>query len=530
MTARAPFRRRLGLVAAGALLTAGCGSTVANQGALGAAQSTGGQGLGATSPTGITGVGGAGVGATNNGVTPGTAGVGTSSNLSNAPGSSGIGGPSNTAAGGSAPGTGSAAVANGPGVTAKTISIGITYYQSAKQANEAFGAKGVDFGDPVAQSRVLIDDINAHGGIAGRKLVPLFYAVDPQSSEPYAALGQEVCTYYTEDHKVFAVIDGTPAADARACLQKHGVAVLAGSLIASQLTGNEIDAYTARLDRAFSALVPSLVAQGWFTPWDRTMAKPGVTKAKTGIVTVDDPPVTRAVNGVLIPGLRRAGYAPDPSDVIRIAPPGGFSDDGAVVAAIDGAVLKLSAHGVDHVILTDSNGSLSLLFNTYAYSQNYFPRYGGTSGNGWQVLLDAGDLQPKTLNGAMGISWQPLFDVPYTSGGHTLGDNATRQHCLAVFKKAGMPASSGATAGAQAEGCDVMYLLPAVFRGYTGPVNLSALMQLLNGTGTGYPQSSGLGSRFAPDQHDGAGAVAPMQFKNDCSCFAYVGKIQPMPR
>ncbi|MCW2571907.1 MAG: hypothetical protein JWO88_1965 [Frankiales bacterium] len=522
-----PRRRRATaavLVVTGLTFTAACGSTVSGTTASATGQAPNAQGLGPASQTASSGpqaaAGGVSAGTNGPGATGGAAsGQGSANGGTSLPGGSTPGGTASTVQ-----------VANGPGVTATTITIGITYYQSAKDANAAFGGKGLDFGDPVAGSRVLVNDINAHGGIAGRKVLPLFYAIDPQSSSPYAALAQAECTYYTEDHKVFAVIDGTPAADARACLAKHGVADLTGKLITSDLASNEIDAYTARLDRMFSALVPALVAQSWFSPWDRTTAQPGVTKAKTGIVTVDDPHDNRAVDGVLIPGLRRAGYPPDPSDVIRIAPPGGFSDDGAVVAAIDAAVLKLNSHGVDHVILNDSNGSLSLLFNSYAYSQNYFPRYGGSTGNGWQVLLDAGDLQPKTLNGAMGIGWQPLFDIPYVNGGTGPGNNATRQRCFKVFKDGGMPATSGATAGAQAEGCDVMYLLPTLFRGYQGPVNVAALLQRLNALGTSYPQASGLGSRFAADQHDGAGAYANLQFKTSCNCFAYAGAAHPMPR
>ena len=510
------------LVVASLALTAACGSTVSPNSTSGAGQALGSQGLGPAPGATAAGGSAAGGGQTAATTSGGSSGGGAAPAQPNGGGSTGSGGIT-TGRGGTA------GVDNGPGVTATTVTIGVSYYQSAKEANAAFGGKGLDFGDPVAGIRLLVDDINAHGGIAGRKVQPLFYAIDPQSSSPYAALAQAECTYFTEDHKVFAVIDSTPAADARACLEKHGVADLSGKILTSDLAANEIDAYTARLDRMFAALVPALVARSWFSPWDRTTAQPGVTRAKTGIVTVDDPHDNRAVDGVLIPGLRRAGFAPDPSDVIRIAPPGGFSDDGAVVAAIDAAVLKLNTHGVDHVILNDSNGSLSLLFNSYAYSQNYFPRYGGSTGNGWQVLLDAGDLQPKTLNGAMGIGWQPRFDIPYANGGTGPGNNATRQRCFTVFKKGGMPATSGATAGAQAEGCDVMFLLPALFRGYQGPMNIGALLQRLNALGTSYPQASGLGSRFSADQHDGAGAYAYLQFQTGCSCFAYLGKTQPMP-
>lgn len=511
------------LVIGGLVLTAGCGSTVSGATSAAATDQAGNaQGLG-SAPDGSatadpsTGFAPAGI----------PDGRGPAAGTSGRPAQPGSG---LAFSGPNAPGaTTRTTVADGPGVTAKTITIGISYYQSAKEANAAFGGKGLDFGDPVAGTRVLVNDINARGGIAGRKVLPLFYAVDPQSKSTYAAEAQAACTYFTEDHKVFAVIDGTPAADARACLQKHGVAVLSGKLIGADIAPNEIDAYTARLDRMFTALVPALVQQNWFSPWDRTTAQPGVTKAKTGIVTVDDPHDNRAVDGVLIPGLRRAGYAPDPSDVIRIAPPGGFSDDGAVVAAIDAAVLKLNTHGVDHVILNDGNGSLSLLFNSYAYSQNYFPRYGGSSGNAWQVLLTAGSLQEKTLHGAMGIGWKPLYDIPYVTGGKGPGNNATRQRCFEVFRAAGMAQTDGAIAGGQAEGCDVLFLLPTLFRGHQGPVNVSSLLQRLHGLGTSYPQASGLGSRFAPDQHDGAGAYSSLQFRSECTCFVYVGKTQPMP-
>lgn len=421
------------------------------------------------------------------------------------------------------------AAPNGPGVTAKTISIGVSYYQSAEAANAALGAKGLDFGDPVASTRLLVNAINAAGGVAGRKLVPLFYAIDPQSSTPYATEAQTECAYFTEDHKVFALIDGTPAADSRACLDQHGVVDLRGPLMTAALTHNEVDAFAARLDRTFAALVPSLVRQGWFGAWNSVTGSPGTTKAKIGIVTPDSRDDDRAVDGVLIPALRNLGYGPDAADVIRIAEPGGFSDDGATVAAIDNAALKLNTDGVDHVFLVDGNGSLSLLFQNYAYSQNYFPRYGGTSGNAWQVLLAAGDLQAKTLAGAQGIGWQPLFDLPYQQGDGP-DSNPARHRCFALFTKAGMAATDDSTAGAQAEGCDVAFLLPAVFASYRGPINLDVFLSRVDALGTTYPLASALGSRLAPDQHDGIGAYSAWAFNSGCSCFGYSGVPQPMPR
>jgi hypothetical protein len=407
----------------------------------------------------------------------------------------------------------------------------MSYYQNAPAANAALGAKGIDTGDPAAGARLLIDWINKTGGVAGRRLVPLFYGVDPQSATPYAAEAQAECTAFTQDHKVFAVVDGTPALDARACLGQHGVADFRGPLLTTTLAANEIDAYASTLDRAYTALVPALVKEGWFHGWNRVTGQPGAGRAKVGIVTPDSNGANSSIDHVLIPALRAAGYAPDPADVIRIAEPGGFSDDGATVAAIDNAVLKLNADGVSHVILNDGNGSLSLLFNNYAYSQRYFPRYGGTSGNGWQALLGAGDIQAQTLHGAMGIGWQPLLDVPYgRSDGDGSYPNAARRYCFDAFKRGGMPHTDATTAVGQAEGCDVLFLLPAVFRAYHGAVTLQTLVARLDALATSYPLASGFSSRFAADQHDGNGAYATMQFTTSCSCIQYLGQPEAMPR
>jgi len=499
----------------GALLVAGCGTTV--------------PGASTSAASGSLGPAGAGTAAAAPGGAP--AGAQGAVGSAGATGGSGAAGQqlaaANNSAAAGAPG-GGLTISNGPGVTATTVILGVSYYQSAKEANAALGAKGVDTGDPVAAARILIAAINRQGGIAGRQVRLLTYGIDPQSSTPYATEAQAECTYFTEDHKVFAVIDGTPAADVRPCLAQRGVADFGGALVTAEMKSNEFDAYAARLDRVYRAMVPSLMQQGWFGGWDRTTGSPGVTRAKTGIVMADSPADNRVVDGTLIPALRRAGYAPAAGDVIRITPPGGFSDDGATVAAIDNAALKLNADGVDHVILTDGNGSLSLLFNNYAYSQHYFPRYGGTSGNAWQVLLAAGDLQAQTLHGAMGIGWQPLFDLPYQSGDGP-DSNADRHACFRLFSRAGQSKTDAASAGGQAEACDVALLLPFAFRGYRGPINLSVITQHVEALGTSYPLASGFSSRFGPDHNDGTGAFKAMHFDDGCGCIQYSGGVQSMP-
>jgi ABC-type branched-subunit amino acid transport system substrate-binding protein len=515
-------RRQRIVVALCLLLVTGCGTTVplSAQNGLGSAAGS----SGATTP---------GAAQSGSSSRAGTSGSGpsatTGSTTGGATGSGALGGSS----GGTTilrPGaSGGGSVRNGPGVTATTITVGVTYYQSAGDANAALGANGVNQGDPGTAIKVLRDDINAHGGIAGRKLVLLAYAVDPQSSQPYSTLGQAVCSYFTEDHKVLAVIDGTPAADARACLEKRGVAHLGGTLISSPSSQHDFSIVGSRLLRVYTVLPTVLHAHGWFAPWDRVNGRPGATRAKTGIVTVDSHDDNEAVDHALVPAMRRLGYPPAPSDIIRIAKPNGFSDDGAVVTAIQSAVLKLNADGVDHVILNDGNGSLSLFFHRYALSQHYFPRYGGTSGSGWQVLLSTHNMEPQTLAGAMGIGWQPPLDLPYQNGDGQYS-NAARHRCFGLFRAAGSPPTDGASAGGAAEVCDVMLFLPAALRGYRGAVNIDALTQRADALGTSYQLASGLGSRVAADQHDVVGAYSFMLFDSGCGCVKYQGPLIPTPR
>jgi hypothetical protein len=436
--------------------------------------------------------------------------------------------------GGFPPGASAAgpAAASGPGVTPTTITIGVAYFQNANEANAAIGGKGIEVGDPTLQARVIVDDLNRQGGIAGRRVVPLFFPVDPQSSSTYAAQAQAECVHFTEDHKVFAVIDGTQAVGslARPCLEQRNVVFVSdNSVVISDVVAHEFDPDSILWSRLFAALVPSLSRQGWFTPWNKTTGSSSSTsRARIGIVTADRPALNRAVDHVLLPLFRAAGYPVDPADVYRITPPGGFGDNGATVAAIQSAVLRFNADGVDHVVLTDGNGSISLLFNNYAYSQRYFPRYGGSTGNFWQSLLAAGSIQPATLVGSMGIGWMPMLDLPYRDRDGAY-PNPQRRRCLAIMRAQGQTATSATVAASQLVACDAFWLLEFALRGHARqPVNRTVLLDRINGLRGAFQPGLAVSDYFAPQRHDGVGAGYDMAYGDACGCYAYHGPRRTM--
>src|SRR5262245_8650070 len=115
-----------------------------------------------------------------------------------------------------------------PGVTADTIKVGVTYVDT-----KSLVAAGLhyDLGDHKAVYQALFDDINAHGGIDGRKIEAVYAPINPTSTAP----AEEKCVQLTEDDDVFA-ITGFFLADAVLCpVGTHATAVVGGEMTPERL-------------------------------------------------------------------------------------------------------------------------------------------------------------------------------------------------------------------------------------------------------------------------------------------------------
>ena len=106
------------------------------------------------------------------------------------------------------------------GVTAKTINIGVPFVNY--DALKSLGVNVDDGSFPDAYGAI-IANINAHGGVNGRKMVPYFVEMNPAESSS----ANSSCTQLTEDDKVFLAI----APVFPDCYQQtHDTPVLFGSL------------------------------------------------------------------------------------------------------------------------------------------------------------------------------------------------------------------------------------------------------------------------------------------------------------
>jgi ABC-type branched-subunit amino acid transport system substrate-binding protein len=106
------------------------------------------------------------------------------------------------------------------GVTADTIKVGFSYPDLESLAKQ--GILKVDNGPYGDIIKALVDDVNASGGINGRKL-QLF-------SDKYSVLAAtdqtRVCNELTEDDKVFVILGGFIAAQNACAIQQHATMVI----------------------------------------------------------------------------------------------------------------------------------------------------------------------------------------------------------------------------------------------------------------------------------------------------------------
>lgn len=534
----ARHRHLVPLMLIAALATA-CGSTVqgtstVSGGAPGSAPG-GGDGLGGPGQVGASAGPGSGVvgsaGSTGGSFTAGSTGGGTSG------GSTGFSGSGSGTTGGSTGsfGTSTGGASSTPGVTAKEVYVGLVYDDNAGAVNQAAGVGSITTGDSKANARAIIADINKHGGVGGRKLVPVFARFDSTSSQTIDQQYSAICQQFTQDNpRVFVVNDDADLSDSyRACLAKAGVGTLSTSLpldgaaILSRYPGLIQQGYP-NVDRLAAYEVTPLVDQKYFTPWDTLTGQPAATgKVKVGILTYNDAVFAPAVDHILVPALKKLGYDPEVEKVAQINTAADYSAQGSAVKA---AQLRFAANGVTHIIPFEANGGLSTLFLPTARSQNYYPRYGISSSSAFEALLETGIVDKKQMTGAVGFGWLPSVDLPSRyNPQNSPFSNANRRYCLNVLKASGITFDSGNAETVALNSCSDLYLLKAALDKTAAQISLRNLIGTIESLGTSYQRAGGLGQTFRPGRHDPTDKAYHWRYFADCNCFHYEGALQTVP-
>ena len=394
-----------------------------------------------------------------------------------------------------------------PGVTATSITVGVLAADpsTTKTLTDAgLGAAAV--GDEPASWRALADEVNAHGGIAGRKLVLVFYLVN--LTDPQPQQGAAACARFTQDAKVAIVLSGYYYAGAHDCLSQKGVPSILGTnygvdSAGQRQTSNVIAWATPLLDRLAAALPDAFPLMGHL--------RRGTT---AGLFVTDAPAFTRSA-AVLSRALTARGL----KVVVQTVKDSASGDYGAAANDGSSAVLKFRSAGVTEVMFLSHNAFEPTVFMQAANAQGYRPTY-LLSTQQYPAQL-VGLVPAGQLDGSVALGWAPPVDLA-----SDYATSATAQRCLATLARHGQTFSTGAQAAVGLLACDAVDLLQrAAARGLT---SRAALADQALSSSTGFVSAFTLRTRFVGGRHDGIDAWRPMAFDSGCSCYHYTGPLREL--
>jgi hypothetical protein len=411
----------------------------------------------------------------------------------------------------------------GTGANATSVAVGFYYAEDGQETVRAFGASN-DTPSFKDAANAMIKEINAAGGIGGRKIVPVFHGIRlgaDRSSEDQAA-----CSTFTQDNKVFAVVGaGTTTDQFAACLAKAGVVyVYAGLTVDNEAAFRRYpllsEPISMNIDRVAKVEADGLAAQGWLKHAPGSDAALAGKPVKLGVIVRDDPNFKNTYEKVLKPAYARHG-APVAEVFYVSAVPQQLGAD------IDAAVLRFASQNITHVTFLSSGGLTPGLFMIRATGQRYQPRYGFSSQDAPQVVLPNLPDKQGQLRGALGVGWLPFGDVvnPTEKGVAA----PSYQRCLTTLRKHGVNPTDANSAGLLMFVCDGFWFLEASLEaGLAGDFTSEGFVAGQNRLGSSYPPAGVISTRVGPDRHDGVGSIRYLAFVESCTCFRYTSNKIPV--
>jgi ABC-type branched-subunit amino acid transport system substrate-binding protein len=360
----------------------------------------------------------------------------------------------------------------------------------------------VPLGDVAAQAKALVDDVNAHGGVNGRKLV----LVHHESSILDSASGQAACIAATEDDKVFAVIspNSVNGSVAPCVAQQHHTPMI-------MLGGTQED-----LDKAHGMLFSaSATSRTMATTGVKLLAGNGYFKGKrVGIISDSFPASKDAVDNGYLPALKAAGVKAVANQVLSCATASNCSGYPTAVQAFKRA-------GVDVVLTT--LGPLSYpAFVAEADREGLHPLYTATGMGGMtsDVVAKQQAKNGDAFDGAIGVAGA-------SAGAYSSAKPpAFNEECAKIYAEHGGPRYTLAKNPSEYGGLGVVCsMVRIVQRGLEGAgrnptqQSFSRAVQHLDPVELNNSEGS-----FGPTKLDAQDQYLLVRWSKDCVCWQAISK------
>jgi hypothetical protein len=495
--------RRSGLLIVTALavaMTSACGTTVSPRQQ--ASQTTGG---GSGLDAGTSGLPGA---------SPMSPGTGPASLAGGSTGTTGAqpGPPGGNTTGQVAPGAPVGSVPSSGAAARGPLKLGILDARSPAAAASATGAKNTAGVDPAELTRAFIRYYNEHGGMAGRKLVPVEYTIDPTSAS-YENDLSAACAKFTQDNHVRLVVSQTGnifSGNYESCLTKAGATNLEVGNGAPD--GQSLKSYprlyttgSPTVDRRVTAQLRGQTQTGLLTH-----------NTKIGVIVESCPDNTRAYERTLAPLARSLGLTLVRRDVDCVT---GFSDAGNFFAQVGSAVLPYNSAGVSRVMfMTSFEVAAVQAFENQAQAQAYAPSYvlSSIAATAVQASQYGADAQKRMF----GVGWIPVLDTTGIPQGTGI------KHCVDIARSEGEQITVQGDYAFLLQICDVFGILDAALVAAHGNDEADAFFAGVGAASTSFQSNGVLGGRLrlGGDVHDAPPVFAPFGYVASCSCFRYTSK------
>jgi len=385
--------------------------------------------------------------------------------------------------------------------------------------NDAAAGAGIDNGNTFTPRRAytaVVAAWNARGGVAGRKVEPVYVELRSSSSNVSSDLAG-ACSTFTQDHHVAVVLSTTGFFDEgfTQCLARARVPLVAsdyalGDGQALRAASTLIAPSTLTTDERSSLLLQRFASTGRLT-----------RASRLGVVVEGCSYTQRTYDRTVAPLAKQLGLTIAGHEETRCFQ--GIQDLGGQAAELQSVVLQFQSSQVTDVLFVTGGmeGNLMLLFATAAESQQYHPHYALTSGV--SAVIQEGNPPVAQLQNAAGLGWLPDIDSD-----RTRPTRPAQLQCLGDLRRGGMSPVSAADRLYGFTACDSVSLLAAALRLTSG--SAAGLVGAMSSLGRGFVAASTYGGAtdFSSGRRTGASTGRVFAWQTGCGCFDYTGPVFPL--
>ena len=368
-------------------------------------------------------------------------------------------------------------------------------------------------GDAQAQAQAMANYVNAHGGVAGKKLLVKVHDYNAQQASE--TNDNNLCQAIADTDKAFmADLQGQIHFSARDCYKAKGVLSFEGGAYGfghafyAAHSPTEWSPSYADYDAAERALVATIKAKSWLKG-----------ESKVGVVLWDDRPYHDLADKVLAPMLKQLGVSVVQASISN-------SDIGSIEDGIHAAAQTMVVNQVDHLLFLGSAPLQPFFvqqnqqYNQFVYALTSFdvPRY---------MELNF----PRNMAGAIGVGFSPDDDV--MDARYPFPQPGLETTCRNIYKAAGvsMPGRyvDGQFNAKQAMSyCESVMLLKAAADKVTGPLTAKSWAAAAESLGSSFQAAQTFATSYSAAKHTGASAYREITFLDSCSCMTYTSGRKPL--